>query len=206
MVEQLTRDQTFIGRSAKRWRVCEARKVFESGLLDGTQYELLNGEIFEKMPKGVEHGDAVIVLLETLGNIFGFRHLQTQRQINIGERDEFNDPEPDIAVLKNPLRSYRNGGIVPQEDVLVAIEVAKSYLPDDLGFKAQIYARNGVREYWVANIEARTLHVHRQPSEIGYELVRVLRPGDMVSPPAAPDAVLSVSELLPVGDQEPAVL
>ena len=43
------------------------------------------------------------------------------------------------------------------------VEVADSSLRLDRRFKAAVYARAGLREYWIVNLVERTLEVHREP-------------------------------------------
>ena len=59
------------------------------------------------------------------------------------------------------------------------------------------YGRAGIPEYWVVNIDARTRHVFRQPTETGYAQEAILSPEDAVSPLAAPDIVVAVAGLPP---------
>jgi Uma2 family endonuclease len=73
-------------------------------------------------------------------------------------------PEPDVTVMQGPLGT----GAVPLDRVRLLVEVSDSTLDIDLGRKADLYARNGVPEYWVADIEGRQIWVHREPAADGY--------------------------------------
>jgi Uma2 family endonuclease len=53
-------------------------------------------------------------------------------------------------------------------EVLLAIEVADTSLAYDLGIKAQLYARAGVPELWVVDVNGSQTWVHREPSDKGY--------------------------------------
>jgi len=44
---------------------------------------------------------------------------------------------------------------------LLIIELSESSLPCDLRRKADLYQRFAVREYWVIDLDAQQLHVHR---------------------------------------------
>ena len=63
--------------------------------------------------------------------------------------------------------------------------------------KAAIYARAGVPEYWILDIAARRLEVHRQPTADGiYEVVTILAETQSISPPGV-DVSWRISDLLP---------
>lgn len=67
--------------------------------------------------------------------------------------------EPDLAV-------WRKGGLSREmrgADMLLIVEVADSSLGYDLRTKARLYARHGVREYWVVDATREEVRVHRNP-------------------------------------------
>lgn len=68
-------------------------------------------------------------------------------------------------------------------------------LAHDLGPKAWLYARAGVPEYWVIDVNGRRLHVHREPGSAGYTSTRVVEADGEVSPLARPDAELELKRL-----------
>jgi len=88
----------------------------------------------------------------------------------------------------------------PTSPVLI-VEVADSSLAQDRHRKARLYARAGVADYWIVNLRAGVLEVYRDPERTAagrwrYATVRVLEPGAVVSPLAAPRARLRVADLL----------
>jgi Uma2 family endonuclease len=56
-------------------------------------------------------------------------------------------------------------GDVPPDKIVLVIEVADTSLKDDLPDSASRYARHGVRDYWVVDVNARAILVHRDPAE-----------------------------------------
>ena len=78
---------------------------------------------------------------------------------------------------------------------LLVIEVADSSLEYDVATKAPIYARQGVRDYWV--VDARTLatKVHRDPSPTGYASVRKVAPEKRLMPLLAPALTVRLRDL-----------
>ena len=185
------------GFARKKWSVAECKFLTDSGLLEPGSYELIEGEIIFKMGQSRRHIATITRILVALSAIFGLDWLQNQAQIGIGQRDEWNDPEPDVAVLLNGTLTYMNREPDPALEVLLLVEAAASSLKGDTTTKAALYARHGLREYWVVAIDDRQLIVHRGPSADGYAEVRTLTETDVVSPLARPDASVRVADLLP---------
>jgi Uma2 family endonuclease len=83
----------------------------------------------------------------------------------------------------------------------LVVEIAQSALRIARGRKAAAYARGGIDEYWILNLEDRVLEVRRAPApmeaEWRYATVVVLGADAMVTPLAAPAANLRVDDLLP---------
>ena len=186
-----------LGYSVKRWTAEECRRLVEHGSLDPERYELIEGSICRKMPQGRLHVYVVTQIIALLSAIFGVQRLQSQAQIGIGEFDPYNDPEPDVALLRQEVGQYLHNEPIPQEDVLLVVEVASSSLRGDTSLKEKIYARNGIPEYWVVAIPTRKLMVYRQPTPDGYTEIRILSAGETISALNAPDNLIAVSDLLP---------
>jgi Uma2 family endonuclease len=81
--------------------------------------------------------------------------------------------------------------------LLLLIEVADSSLPFDLSIKALLYARAGVRDYWVVDVQGRRIHVHRAPTASGYVNVHAYTEEESVALLLRPYAVSVVDNLLP---------
>ena len=60
-----------------------------------------------------------------------------------------------------------------------------------------MYARAGVREYWIINLVHRQIEVHRDPAGARYRSVTVYTEEEGIIPLAAPHASVRVSDLLP---------
>ena len=73
-------------------------------------------------------------------------------------------PRPDLSVVRDV------GANAPAEPVQVAlaVEIADTTARYDLGRKARLYARAGVTEYWVIDLEGRVLHQMWSPGADGY--------------------------------------
>jgi Uma2 family endonuclease len=82
----------------KRWTREECRHLRAAGFLPG-HYELIDGEIIEKMPKNPPHRIALMLLAAWLESLFGRFFVQTQDPIVLPVPDNNStEPEPDVAV------------------------------------------------------------------------------------------------------------
>jgi Uma2 family endonuclease len=181
----------------KRWTAAECERLVSDGLLDGAKFELIEGDIVPKMGQGRLHVIVVTRLIALLSAIFGIDFVQIQAPVGIGEIQETSDPEPDIAVLQNEVRSYGKDSPNPARDVRLAVEAAFTSLRGDLSIKARLYAEAGIPEYWVVDIKGRQLIVFRQPNTEGYSEQLTYSESDSVSPLSAPKASVLVSDILP---------
>jgi Uma2 family endonuclease len=102
-----------------------------------------------------------------------------------------NAPDPDIMVFPRG-RSIEE---LRPEEVFLIVEVADTTLRTDLGVKAALYARFGVREYWVIDVRARRLVVHRYPDGEGWKEVSSLTRTERIAPLAFPDAIIRLADL-----------
>lgn len=74
-------------------------------------------------------------------------------------------PEPDIMLTSEP----DGTGFVPLASVPLVIEVSDTTLAIDLGRKMRQYARAGVPEYWVADVNGRVIHQFWMPAKQRYD-------------------------------------
>lgn len=99
--------------------------------------------------------------------------------------------EPDLLVVPRGtlIRDLRG------PDVLLLIEVADSSLSYDLRVKAPLYARYGVRDYWVVDAVRQTIRIHRAPEAGSYTDVEEYEAHDSVSPLRFPDLTIRLDAL-----------
>jgi Uma2 family endonuclease len=152
--------------------------------------ELLDGEIVDVSPLGPEHAWAGDALHRLLARAYGeAAWLRDQRPLVLGPCSR---PEPDLAVVR--ARDYRHAHATGADAVLV-VEIALSSIDLDRA-KAGLYAAGGVAEYWLVDVAARTLTVHREPSPSGYRHVAVVDEHGEVELPEA-GGTLRVASILP---------
>ena len=87
-----------------------------------------------------------------------------------------NAPEPDIVVTSEA----EGKGLIPLESVRLVVEVADATLGNDLSIKAALYARSGVPEYWVADVDGRVIHQMWTPAGEAYAERREVAFGGVV--------------------------
>ena len=77
----------------------------------------------------------------------------------------------------------------------MVVEVADTTLQSDLKKKAAIYARNGVPEYWVVDVNAGMIHQMSKPDGSRYENVRKGMFGEPIEAVTLPGLVVHTDRL-----------
>lgn len=166
----------------------------ERGGLLPERYELVDGEIIAKMGQNYPYAFSVMQLILFLVSIFGANRVLTQTTMEVrGEEGITNHPEPDVVVLREGVRS-----LPETADVLVVAEVSDTTVDRDYGPKYHLYARTGIPEYWLLDINARRVTVFFEPdSESGeYGEHHVFGEADVAFSSLAPEQTVSVASLL----------
>ncbi len=157
---------------------------------------LIDGQILEREPMNAPHALAVELMTAVLYEKFGIGwRIRAQLPLELGL---YLDPFPDFAILKGNARGETDH---PNKAALV-IEVAETSINFDLTEKAELYATANIPEYWVLDLNTRTLIVLRDPVAMpdngnAYRTIITLTAGDTVQPLAKPDATINIADLLP---------
>ena len=139
----------------------DVNRMLEAGILDDERrYEVIDGEIVEMMTHNPPHIRVKRWLLDQLFHQLG-RNYWVDSEPSFYVEPEGDYTLPDIIVYPRNLE----GHLVRGADALLVIEVADKSLKKDRGRKARLYARHGVRDYWVVN--AQTLVTHRYGAPAG---------------------------------------
>ena len=167
----------------------------ETGILtEDDRVELIDGEIVQMSPIGVRHIAAVNRCNRVFSRAAGDRVLVSIQ--NPVDLDPYNEPQPDVALLRPRDDDYAGGKPGPA-DVLLVVEVADTSVAYDRQTKLPRYAAAGLPEAWLLDLPGDALEVHREPGPDGYALVRRCRRGQRVAPEALPDVEVAVEDLLP---------
>jgi len=159
--------------------VDDYHRMAEVGILGADdRVELLDGQIVEMTPIGPDHAGCVDDLTRLLLRLAGASALvRVQNPVILGQHWE---PQPDVTLLRPRPGGYRKGHPGP-EDILLVVEVADASLGPDREVKLPRYARAGIPEAWLVDLEHDVIEVHRQPGPEGYREVRTLRRGDTLA-------------------------
>lgn len=172
---------------------CDALEL--AGLLEPGRYELIEGVLVGKMGKNAHHIRALALLIEWLHQVFGARYVVQEAPVDVSPEDNpTSRPEPDAAVLSFSVRDLR--GTLRAIQVRLVIEVSDTTLGFDLNDKARLYARAGIPEYWVLDINGRQLFVYREPQQGKYGSLVVCSENETVTSLAAPDAAIRVGDIV----------
>jgi Uma2 family endonuclease len=179
-----------------RWTRAQCDAIREAGVLTG-RYELIDGEIISKTGQNPPHATGIGLLLPWLVDVFGARFVRVQMTIEVGDADpDHNEPEPDLAVTRQPVKAYSRRHPGP-DDLLLVAEVSDSTLRFDRMKKAFLYALAGIQEYWVLDLNGGQLLVHRRPAPGGYLEITAYGADESVATLARPEAFVRVGDLLP---------
>ncbi|BDC49764.1 hypothetical protein F183_A20800 [Bryobacterales bacterium F-183] len=179
----------------KTWTREELLLIETTGVFEGTHYELIDGELIDKMGKKRPHSIAGRATVYALEEAFGRNYVEQESSIDVAPQDNpRNEPEPDVVVLRQLSGEIRSNPA--PSDIALVVEVSDTTLRQDLTTKARLYARAGIADYWVLDIQHRLLHVLRQPAGDMYLQHLQLRDDESVSPLERPDSLIRVSSLL----------
>jgi Uma2 family endonuclease len=174
--------------------VQEYHLMGETGILgEDDRVELIEGEIVQMAAIGTRHASCVKRLIAV------FSDLERRRAI-IGAQDpiqltERTEPQPDIVLLQPRADYYATAHPVPSE-VLLLVEVSDSTVDFDRDVKVPNYARSGIQELWLWDLEVNCLEVYRCPTANGYTSMQKLERGEMVAPLAFPEFEVSIDFIL----------
>ena len=187
-------EQAGVLSGVRRFNVDEYLAMEVVGILhEDDRVELMDGEIIVMAPIGDPHEYGTDWLTRLLlPPLIDRAMVRVQGSIRLNIRSA---PQPDIAVLR--LRPPGQLGPYFPPDIYFVVEVADSSLRYDSGLKLARYAVAGIPEVWIANLRAREVSVHANPSGSGYAEVRVYRPGDSIALSAFPDVSLAVADFMP---------
>ena len=124
----------------------------------GVRYQLIEGELVKMAGPNDPHQVFI-------GNLYIEATIQA-RELGIGETrispydaaiDEFNTFQPDMLFVSNERRHIFDGhGVTGAPDLVVEVH-SESTRQRDLNVNLPVYARNGVREAWMADLRAETV-------------------------------------------------
>jgi Uma2 family endonuclease len=154
--------------------------------------ELIEGDMLDMAPMGTKHS-AVTSRLHELFVLALSRSatVVSGGPVNLGK---FSQPQPDLMLLKRRADFY-SGKTPEASDVLLLIEVSDSSLAFDQGVKLNLYARYGISEHWVVDVEGSRVVAYFEPTAKGYIRKTEFEAPDGVMPHAFSDVKITVGEI-----------
>lgn len=189
---------TSFGKLSERVRpygfcVDEMLDLADKGWWRDEDVELVSGTVMVRESARPPHAGQVNRLAQFFHRLVGEEAIvSTQNPVLLSE-DSL--PVPDLALLA-PRGDFYTGAHPEADDVWLIIEVADTSRRYDLDTKARLYAHAGLPEYWVVDLPARTLHIHRSPTPDGYDHLVRTSSRDIIVPVELPEVSVAVEAVL----------
>lgn len=142
----------------------DVRRMVEAGILtEDDRVELIEGVLVRMASKGFAHERAKNALISQLHRALDPKsfYIAVESTLRLDRRVLV---EPDILICPQAsVRKSAEGFVeVIGPEILLLIEVADSSLRYDKLDKAPLYAAFGVPEYWIIDVNAQEILVHRE--------------------------------------------
>jgi len=161
--------------------------------LEDERVELIEGEIVSKTALELPH----MVCVTRLNRYFTVRfpdNLVVWVQNAIRLPNSESRPQPDLVLL-NWRDDLYEGKHPSANDVFLVIEVADSSVTYDRKVKAPLYAKAGIREYWLVNLPKNIVEVYTEPGLNGYQHTLTLGRGETLALPSDLPGSISVDDI-----------
>lgn len=176
-----------------KFTVEEYRRMGEVGIFPpDARVELIEGEVVKMSPIGKRHAACVARLTRML--TLSLQQVAPVWAQNPIELDGYSEPEPDVALLKPRDDFYERAHPKP-EDVLIIIEVSDTTLEYDRRVKVPLYARTGIIELWVVNLNDERVETFAEPSGGAYRTAAAFSRDEEVQSRSLAALRLKVSEI-----------
>lgn len=165
----------------------------DAGILtECDRVELINGRIVAMMPIGPWHSAVASRLNHALNRLYERNGIVTMgNPVGLGTQSE---PQPDVTVSRWRDDFYASAHPEAQ-DVILLIEVADTSRLYDLGTKRDLYASQGVAEFWVVDRDLDCIHVFRHPYDGTYRDDRRYVRGEEIPLPECGGTTLAVADI-----------
>jgi Uma2 family endonuclease len=179
-----------------RWTRTEYDALVVAGAFDNNRVELLDGQIVDMSPTSNRHWHTVTRLHNLLT-----KRLDDSRFV-VGSQgpmalSDFSEPEPDVVIMRNRPGLGLHDHAQPSDMALV-VEVSSSSWRYDSGVKLAAYARSGLTEVWLVDLNRNLVHVCRRPIDDSFSERFTVDPlGSLVVPEA--DLTIAVADFLVPG-------
>lgn len=145
---------------------------------DEERVELIDGEVIRMTPVGGAHQTVAFDVDDYLHGVVG----PGLHVVHGALRLEGAEPIPDVMVLRRA--DEVRGNLPSPAACLLVVEVSGTSAHYDRSGKRELYARGGVPEYWVVDLNTRSVVVHQRPVAGDYQQVSEHARGTRFASPA----------------------
>jgi Uma2 family endonuclease len=184
------------GFPRRAFSVDDIRRMIDAGVIDEDErFELIEGEIVPMQAKSVAHDNIKHAL-----NLALARAVPDGVYVGIEATIQLTKDvllEPDIAIISRAVYTADPKSFAqPQaKDVLLLVEIAVSSLAFDRNIKARLYARHGIREYWVIDATGRVTWVYTGPAGEGWTSIVERGPQETLTTDALPGFSIRLADI-----------
>jgi Uma2 family endonuclease len=177
-------------KTLMKWSIEDYHNLINNGLLADKNVELLEGELIEMSPESPLHTYITLKGANYLRErLKGLAIIREAHPITLSN----SEPEPDITIVKPHSHDYKNRHPF-SEDIFWLIEISNKTLNYDLNDKKRIYAQEGIREYWVADVNSHQIYLFSNPENNDYSVSQIITEG-IIKTQAFPNLELVVEQL-----------
>ena len=168
-------------------------RMIDAGILGpDDRVELLEGVLVEMSPQSHRHAKFISRFNAAVARIIDPAYrVRIQLPLTL---PPYGEPEPDIAIVTQEEDEAPDRH--PQTALLV-VEVASESIRKDRTVKTRVYARAGIPEYWIADLDNLCVEIYSDPdtSAERYRSQVVVQRGSQVAPQAFPALRLALDPL-----------
>jgi Uma2 family endonuclease len=172
-------------------RVLDDQGFFDN---DPNRYELIDGFLIMTPPPGSNHRFTERRAAKALFRALIAKALDEDLSVQTGGAFQIGDKTllgPDLVVIQES-----NAPTDPApSDVIIMVQIAWSSRERDLKAKADLYAGAGIEDYWVLDVPAKTVIVHRDPEGGIYQSVQTFAAPASISALREPRLSIAVADL-----------
>lgn len=177
-----------------RLNIDDYHRLGEAGILSpDARVELIEGELIDLAPIGSRHWAAVARLDRLLHDAVGDRAIvAVQTALRLAPHSE---PQPDLALVR-PRVDFYASALPTAADALLVVEVADTTQRFDRQVKLPLYARHGVPELWLVDLEGGVLLRCLRPVGDSYAEIEHLTAPRRVTIDALPGIAIAIDQVL----------
>lgn len=173
----------------------EYEQMIAAGIFnEDDRVELLEGVMVEMSPKGMKHETSTDRASRYFIRVLDDRVIvRNQNPIRL---NDYSEPEPDLVLAVPEEHEYAYRHPTPK-DLYLILEVADTTLAYDRNRKGLSYAKAGIIQYLILNVNDMEIEDYREPSADGYRRKQTYTAGESFNLAAFPNITIRVSDLLP---------